>query len=250
MQVVVTSRLLELFRDKSIFSGHVAERWRVGDRLILHEACRLEPFAQMLEGRALPLAMGAFSYSHSELDLNMRIGRYGSIGRHVTWVGPPHPTGWVSSSPVFYDDGLPATAEFRERYGVTAPPWPFDFSLGVVEIGHDVWIGDGATIAPGVSIGHGAIIGARSLVLEDVAPYAIVVGHPAKLLRYRLAEALIPRLLESEWWRYAPNVLQALPMNDPERFLDALEAAREGRPKIIRPVPLTGAEIIAAAMEG
>jgi ABC-type multidrug transport system fused ATPase/permease subunit len=54
-----------------------------------------------------------------------------------------------------------------------------------VNIGHDVWIGHGATILPGVTIGNGAVIGAGAVVSKDVAPYTIVGGVPAKLIRER-----------------------------------------------------------------
>ncbi|WP_349257485.1 CatB-related O-acetyltransferase [Phenylobacterium sp.] len=245
MQVVtVTPGLLAFFEARRIFHKG---RWLVGQRLAFHDACALEPYAQIFEGVVLPLSMGAFTYSNAELELHVQVGRYGSIGRHVRWMGQPHPTDWVSTSPVFYDDALPATGHFRETYGVTAPAWPYEFGLRLVEVGHDVWIGDGAMIAPGVKIGDGAIVGARSLVLHDVPPYAIVVGQPARVLRYRLAEDLIPRMLEAQWWRYAPNVLQPLPMNDPERFLDALAEVRERRPQVLKPQPVTAAEILAAA---
>ncbi len=54
-----------------------------------------------------------------------------------------------------------------------------------VRIGNDVWVGAGASILPGVTIGDGAVIGARSVVTHDVPANAVVVGVPAKLLRYR-----------------------------------------------------------------
>jgi len=54
-----------------------------------------------------------------------------------------------------------------------------------VDIGADVWIGSGAIVMPGVTIGDGAVVGAGAVVLEDVPPNAIVVGNPAKLLKYR-----------------------------------------------------------------
>ena len=68
------------------------------------------------------------------------------------------------------------------------------------EIGNDVWIGYGATIMPGVSIGHGAIIGSKSVVTKDVAPYAIVGGNPAKEIRKRFSEEKINKLLDIKWW--------------------------------------------------
>ena len=71
---------------------------------------------------------------------------------------------------------------------------------GDVIIGNDVWIGYGATILSGVSIGDGAAIGACSLVVKDVPPYAIVAGNPAQVIRYRFDEETIHKLLKIRWW--------------------------------------------------
>ena len=67
-------------------------------------------------------------------------------------------------------------------------------------IGNDVWIGSGAMILSGVTIGDGAVVAARAVVTKDVPPYAIVAGNPARLVRYRFDEATIAALLEAAWW--------------------------------------------------
>ncbi|UVK41668.1 CatB-related O-acetyltransferase [Mesorhizobium sp. AR10] len=69
-----------------------------------------------------------------------------------------------------------------------------------VNIGNDVWIGSRAIILPGVDIGHGAVIGAGAVVARDVPPYAVVVGNPARIVRYRFAEETISILLAIRWW--------------------------------------------------
>lgn len=71
---------------------------------------------------------------------------------------------------------------------------------GDAVIGNDVWIGQNVTILPGVLIGDGAIIGANSVVASDVAPYTIVAGNPAKLIRKRFDDELTALLLKFKWW--------------------------------------------------
>ena len=69
-----------------------------------------------------------------------------------------------------------------------------------VSIGHDVWIGHGATLLPGVAVGDGAVIGAGAVVSRDVAPYTIVGGVPAKLIRERFPRPVAERMQALAWW--------------------------------------------------
>ena len=71
---------------------------------------------------------------------------------------------------------------------------------GDTVLGNDVWIGMEAVILPGVEIGHGAIAAAKSVVTHDVAPYAIVAGNPAKVVKMRFDQRTIDRLLAVAWW--------------------------------------------------
>lgn len=73
---------------------------------------------------------------------------------------------------------------------------------GDTVVGNDVWIGYEAFILPGVHIGDGAIIAAKSVVVKDVAPYTIVGGNPAKVIRTRFDELSIQKLLEIQWWNW------------------------------------------------
>ena len=81
---------------------------------------------------------------------------------------------------------------------------PYDRHLlcAPIHIGNRVWIGAGAIITRGVTIGDGAVIGAHSVVTHDVPPYAIVVGAPAKVVRYRFKEEEIDELLQIRWWEW------------------------------------------------
>lgn len=74
---------------------------------------------------------------------------------------------------------------------------------GDTVVGNDVWIGYGATIMPGVTIGDGAIIATKSVVTKDVEPYAVVGGNPAKEIKKRFSEEEIKELLEIQWWNWS-----------------------------------------------
>lgn len=73
---------------------------------------------------------------------------------------------------------------------------------GDTMVGNDVWIGQYATIMPGVQIGDGAIIAANSIVAKDVAPYTIYGGNPAKFIKKRFSDEIIELLLKLQWWNW------------------------------------------------
>jgi virginiamycin A acetyltransferase len=79
---------------------------------------------------------------------------------------------------------------------------PEEFSKGDTIVGNDVWIGYDSLIMPGVKIGDGAVIGARSVVTRNVEPYTIVGGNPARLIRKRFSEEIIEELLAIAWWNW------------------------------------------------
>lgn len=76
---------------------------------------------------------------------------------------------------------------------------------GNTVIGNDAWIGYQATIMPGIEVGDGAIIAAKSVVTKDVEPYSIVGGNPARLIRKRFDDATIRKLLDIQWWNWPPE---------------------------------------------
>lgn len=88
---------------------------------------------------------------------------------------------------------------------------------GDIVIGNDVWIGYEAVILAGVTIGDGAVIGARAVVTKDVAPYTVVGGVPARPVKKRFSDGTIQRLLELRWWDWPE-----------ERIRENLEAIQRG----------------------
>lgn len=72
-----------------------------------------------------------------------------------------------------------------------------------VNVGHDVWIGHNVTIMGGISIGNGAVIGSGAIVTKDIPPYAIAVGNPAKVIRYRFEHDIVRELETIQWWDWS-----------------------------------------------
>ena len=119
-------------------------------------------------------------------------------------------------SPVFYAGRDSVKAKFSQ-HELKAP--------GRVFIGHDVWVGRSAIVLPGVTVGHGAVIGAGSVVTKDVPPYAIVAGNPAKLIRFRFDQDTVGKLMLIQWWDWPDGRLCDLGavFNDIDKFLAANE---------------------------
>src|SRR5574344_1391040 len=97
---------------------------------------------------------------------NIKVGRYSYYSGYYHG----HRDDWASSFPFFYMQEEPAFSSALDAFQ----------KAGNTVIGNDVWIGSEAMVMPGIKIGHGAVIGSRSLVTKDVEPYAIVGGNPAK----------------------------------------------------------------------
>lgn len=146
-----------------------------------------------------PVSVGRFTYGVENVTIkqwgegaSLRIGSFCSIASSIeVFLGGNHRTDWITTFPfghIFCDElggtdirGHPATK-------------------GDVTIGDDVWIGHGVTILSGVSIGSGAVLAAKAVICKDVAPYEIVGGNPAKLLKKRFDDQIVDLMLTLRWW--------------------------------------------------
>lgn len=123
------------------------------------------------------------------------IGRYCSIGQNCL-IGPNiHPIERMSTSAVFYSKSWGVVEHSEKSY----------FNVKPVVIENDVWVGAYAVIMPGVRVGTGAIIGANSVVTKDIPDYAIAVGTPATVIKYRFDNSTIRKLQSSKWWEKKPE---------------------------------------------
>jgi acetyltransferase-like isoleucine patch superfamily enzyme len=168
--------------------------------------------------------VGAFSYMVSGYLFATKIGRYCSIGEDVQIGRQNHPIDWVSTSPYFYLKGeeIQPIEKAMIRRLVRNTPYSGDVQptkLQKTIIGNDVWIGHGAILKAGISVGDGAIIAAGAVVTKDVEPYSIVGGNPAKFIRYRIDQSLIEPLMKIQWWDYTPKQLEKFSMHDIANFI-------------------------------
>ncbi len=139
--------------------------------------------------------IGMCSYTGSNTKIySCKIGNYVSISWNVT-IGPPeHKIDYFTTHTFPYDSVWRIVKD--ESYNQFSRP---------CEIGHDVWIGANAVILRGVKIGTGAIIGAGAVVTRDIPEYAIAVGVPARVIRFRFPEEVRQELLRSKWWELPPE---------------------------------------------
>jgi len=131
---------------------------------------------------------------------NLEIGKFCSIAAEVTiFLGGNHRIDWNSTYPfmVIFNENPLATL-------IKGHP----ASKGDVKIGNDVWIGYGATIMSGISIGDGAVIAAKSVITKNIEPYEIWGGNPAKLIKKRFSEEKINYLTDLKWWNWDFETIQ------------------------------------------
>jgi|GEM_PF-525178 len=145
-----------------------------------------------------------------KLKSSTRIGKYCTIYRTARFQNADHPRNTLSTHGIFYYPGM----GFSTGYALDRV---------AIEVGNDVWIGDGAKILyPTRKIGDGAVIAAGAIVIEDVPPYAVVAGYPARVVRYRFSHDTIAKLEALKWWDMSPSQLH----HSRREFLKPLEGER------------------------
>jgi len=172
------------------------------------------------------LTVGRFSYVDgfvtvfyfSELS-PIRIGNFCSIARNVSFfLRTLHRTDWITQYPL-------AAMPWPE--GVARPEDPHAHGKADIDIGSDVWIGEGTRFLPGVSVGHGAVIGAGTVVTKNVPPYALFAGNPGAVRKSRFAERDVEFLLGLEWWNWPTEKIRRWAPFICSPRIDALREALE-----------------------
>jgi phosphonate metabolism protein (transferase hexapeptide repeat family) len=181
------------------------------------KGCRLGRYAAIGERCVLrEVNVGDFSYFERNAEaIYTEIGKFCSIAANTRINALEHPVERITQHKVSYRPN-----EYFRWLGVEA-----DFKARRqrkrVRIGHDVWVGHGAVILPGVRIGNGAVIGANAVVTHNVDAYEIMAGVPARRLRQRFLPEISERIEALAWWDWpvakladAIPDMQALPIED------------------------------------
>ncbi len=154
----------------------------------------------------------------------LMIGRFCQVASGVTFImnGANHQMNAVSTYPFYlfegWDQEVPPLSELPVK--------------GDTVVGNDVWIGQNATILPGVHIDDGAIIGMNSVVGSDIPPYTIAAGNPAREIRKRFDDELVQLLLKLRWWDKSieeiNSLIPVLSCGNLEKTKEALAAMLKG----------------------
>lgn len=168
----------------------------------------------------------------AHIDCHILIGKYSSIAHDVTFVmGMNHHLHSVTTYG-FDELKLMESPDYYEHKD-GAQNHCFSSNHYQIIIGNDVWIGCHVLILSGVRIGNGAIIGAGAVVAKDVPPYSVVVGNPARVVKYRFSEEIINKLQEMKWWNWPQDKInEAMPFfQNPIDFINKFHTPPRGTKK-------------------
>ena len=179
---------------------------------------------QFYNGQECMITLGSFSYINgvdlrfSKLHGHALIGNFCSLSWDLVFlIGYNHNYRFVSTYP------FRGWSFNREETNWAELPYPMpDPNRYQIIIGSDVWIGRGVTVLGGVKIGNGAVIGANSTVTKDIPPYAIAVGSPARVIKYRFDADMIKKLSAIKWWNWSPEKIRRniRLLEFPKQFVD------------------------------
>lgn len=192
-------KIQNIIREK--MNNIIGENVSISDKAravksVLKDYSRLKDYAELIE-----CTLGEYSYlSQFSMAFKTNIGKFCSIA-HGSYIGLwEHNTYVTTHSFYLYETSGGFVKGYRN----------YDKDSLLTTIENDVWIGANAVILKGIKVSNGAIIGAGSVVTKDVPPYAIAVGNPAKVLKYRFSQDEVEFLLDKKWWDMPREALQEM----------------------------------------
>lgn len=202
MHIKINEQILKLILDHGIFFTHDKDQNKLlGSTIYIDENAKIEKNVAIFSGMQ-SCNIGSFSYSWSSLPPSLNIGRYCAIAGDVVFgSGDRHPYEYVSQSHLTYPGFSRIYLDHWEAANGLSPKFIPTMNIkNLPIIGNDVWIGEGAKINSGITIGDGAVIAARSVVTKDVLPYQIVGGNPAKTIKFCFTDELLQDFVSLKWW--------------------------------------------------
>ena len=218
MKTIEYGKVKEFLSDCGVFfDTNNSNRFPDNSIIQFDERTKVESCCAILSGTYLP-EIGSGSYSWSYIPSELAVGRYCSIAGGLELLGSRHPLESLTTSSIQYDPAFSLCQYYEQRLGgkIGGVPNPQKWD---VKVENDVWIGGAVSMARGITIHTGAVIAAKSVVVKDVPPYAIVGGNPAKIIKYRFCKDIIQALLNSEWWLVTPQELKSYDRSSPDKFL-------------------------------
>ena len=157
-------------------------------------------------------------FNYPEFGDRLIIGKFCALAQGTTFIMGPanHRTGSASTYPINVFGG--AWTEATPDHMSQLP------RKGDTVVGNDVWLGRECVVMPGVKIGDGAVVGMGAVVTKDIPPYAVVVGVPARVIKYRFDNDVIKELLELRWWDFPESFVATLPFGDVGKSIELLRA--------------------------
>lgn len=192
------------------------------DQLVSNIAdnCSIDQQAAVLTTHTLNnVTVGKGTYIANDATIsNTTFGKFCSVGPNLKCGWGIHPVNGISTSPVFYST--------KTQVGFTYSESDKCEEHKHIHVGNDVFIGRNVTILDGVTIGDGAVIGAGAVVSKDIPPYAIAVGSPIQIVKYRFSQDIIEALLACKWWDKDEAVLKEVERNffEVEKFIELMKA--------------------------
>ena len=197
-----------------------------GRQLTLHPKTLIEAPVFCVAGlhSSTEIKVGGYALLNGGSLAHFSMGRYCSFANNIAVGFAEHPIDRLTSSTATFSHDFQGWRAYSEKIGRMTGMQIANFDdRPLTKIGNDVWIGQGAFLKAGVTVGDGAIIAAHAAVVKDVPPYSIVGGIPAKIIRYRFPREIIDRILALKWWDYCLHEFEGLNIDDIEQSVSWLE---------------------------